>query len=278
MRIANIFLLFTALVLTVGCAGSNMNTGVAFREQGVRDFEKSYISYVNLTDAESSIERPVIFNACAAEPAPDTEYYIKKYVEEGYLLVGEVLLNKDKYNLEIVSMHCGKVGAERALYNSQLISSSTKPKAMMSPQFSFAKATFQGLLGNYIGSSSTKFTQSDSRNINWRNNTYRTWATYWVKANSPILGAYYGEIPNNEKYEAETVRGAYVYLVVNDSPAYHNNVISGDIITRLDDYKVIGPKALTKAISAKAGKKVKLDIIRKGEPIGISLTLNPSYS
>lgn len=276
MRFLHVFMLVSALVLGAGCASSDLDMDAALRERGIREFEKAYIPYVDVTAAAKIIERPTIYSACAAEPAPDMDYYIKKYIEEGYLLVGEVLLDNDKYSLDIVATHCGKVGAEHALFYSQPISA-IAPLTTILPQFSFAQATVQGLLGNYTGFSAGKAKRINSKKSSRTDKTYKTWATYWVKANPPIFGAYYGEIPAVGENKSRKIRGAYVYLVVRNSTAFYKNIIAGDIITRLDDYNIYSPRDLTKTISAKAGREVNLHIKRNGQLVRLSLLLNPAY-
>lgn len=269
MRITYTLLVIATLALAGGCAGSDPDAGLALREQGVKDFAKAYTSYVDLADLKNSMERPVIFKACAAESILDMEYYIKKYIENGYLLVGEVFLSNANYSLEIASDHCGKLGVEQVLYHTEPSSAGTAP----SPGSSFSTATFQGLLGNYPGAFSPAFQQAESGNY-----PYQTRATYWVKVKPPTLGAYYGEIPAVTAPAAgKPVRGAYVYLVIRNSPADRSKIKAGDIITRLEDYKIYSPEALTRALAAKAGRPVNLRVNRKGESFRISLRLNPPH-
>ena len=258
------------LLLLNSCAGHRL-------ERTTRNFSKHYQPTLNLEEAGNILENPLRYDKCDAESVTDMEYSAKMMAENGYLLVGETLFAKDSYPIGAAKNHCGNLGAERVLFNSQLISSTTNSMTIMSPQISYAKTTYQGQLGNYIGASTTTFTQYTPQNISWRVNMYRNWATYWVKGKSPILGAYYGDLSDKVRYETETNGGAYVYLIVNDTPAFHNNLIVGDVITKIDDHKIINPEDITEVIKNKAGQDIVLYIVRKGEKREISLRLNPSY-
>lgn len=98
-----------------------------------------------------------------------------------------------------------------------------------------------------------------------------------MKGKPPILGAYYGDLSDQVRYEAETNSGAYVYLIVNDTPAFHSNLIVGDVITKIDDRKIINPEDITEVLKNKAGQDIVLHIVRKEKKREISLRLNPSY-
>ncbi|OGR07630.1 MAG: hypothetical protein A2511_16995 [Deltaproteobacteria bacterium RIFOXYD12_FULL_50_9] len=254
-------------------------TGCSSLERKVALFDKKYQGYINLSQIENILENPVSFNACIAEEVSDMAYSSKQLAENGYLLVGDTMFNDRKhYSVAVAKIHCGKIGAERALFNSQLVSSSQVIIPYSTPQVSYANTTYQGQLGNYIGSSTTSFTQYVQREIRYNVNTYRKWASYWVKAKPPTLGVYYDNMPDKSKYEAETNSGAYVYLVINDSPAFNSNIIIGDVITEVDEEKVIKPEDLTRVLQQKAGQDVVFSIIRKGKPIRIALKLNPAAS
>jgi hypothetical protein len=265
------FMAITAALLMLSACASHRT------ERTVQNFARFYQPIMNLEEARNILENPVQYNDCTAVSVADMEYSAKKMAESGYLLVGETLFARDQYPIIAAKLHCGDTGAERVLFNTQIVSSTTNSMTIMSPQISYAKTTYQGHLGNYIGASTTTFTQYVPQNINWHVNTYRNWATYWVKGKPPILGAYYGELSDEMRYEAETNSGAYVYFVVNDSPAFHNNLIVGDVIIKIDEQKIVKPDDMTQVLANKAGKEVVLLIVRKGENKEISLKLNPAF-
>ena len=72
-----------------------------------------------------------------------------------------------------------------------------------------------------------------------------------------------------------TVPGAFVFSVVPDSCAWTAGVRPGDIITRLNDAKIMTPDDLKAALSEyKAGDTVSLEVYRDGQSRVISITFD----
>lgn len=264
--------------LTILMAIVLLLSGCARLERHVASLDRHYTEYINLEEAGNILENPVTLNQCSAETVSDINYSSKKLAEDGYLLVGEVFMNLGGPHISAApKKHCGNIGAERVLYSATLISSTANSMTIMTPQTSYSKTTYQGQLGNYVGSSSTAFTQQVPKHINWRTNTYGIRVTYWVKGKPPIFGAYYSELTDDVIYVSETNSGAYVHTVVDDSPAFKNNIIIGDVITKVDDTVIVTPENLTNELYKKAGNEVVIQLIRKGKPKTISLTLAPPF-
>jgi len=270
MKFLKLVLILISIILLSSCVRYKI-------EKSTRNFASHYRPSINLENAANILVNPLHYNSCTSKSVTDMDLSAKEMAENGYLLVGETLFAKDRYPIRAANNHCGDIGAEIVLFNSQIISSASKSMTVLTPQVSFATTTYQGQVGNYIGSSTTTFTQYVPQNINWHVNTYRNWATYWVRGKPPILGAYYGELSDEKKYEAETNSGAYVYLIVSDSPAFYNDLLVGDVITKIDGQKIIKPNDITEILKEKAGRGIVLNIVRKGEAREIRLKLNPAY-
>jgi len=91
----------------------------------------------------------------------------------------------------------------------------------------------------------------------------------------PYLGIRYKMISRDLALLNEVPEGAYVQEVVEDSPAQKAGVKDGDIITKIDNEKVLEKDGgLAKIIAGKkVGDKVELTIWREGKETKISVTL-----
>jgi C-terminal processing protease CtpA/Prc len=61
---------------------------------------------------------------------------------------------------------------------------------------------------------------------------------------------------------------------VNDTPAFRNDILAGDIITKIDGQPIYGEQAASDALAKKRGRTVKLTIFRNGQFMEKSVTLN----
>jgi serine protease Do len=72
----------------------------------------------------------------------------------------------------------------------------------------------------------------------------------------------------------EAAKGAMIVDVSSDTPAAKAGLKRGDIVLAVDGQSVDGPRDLTRLIAIDApGTKVSLKLLRKGEPMDVSVTL-----
>jgi len=74
------------------------------------------------------------------------------------------------------------------------------------------------------------------------------------------------------KFAAPDPNRVLVTAVVAGSPAESAGLIRGDIITGVDKTPVTGFESLQKAIAARLGQQVTIEVSRKGQPLSVSLT------
>lgn len=87
------------------------------------------------------------------------------------------------------------------------------------------------------------------------------------------IGISTGQIPRTEYYE--NIKGAFVYQVVLDSPAYKMNLMPGDVIVGLNNNRVNSPQDLILMLSLlKPSDKIQLTVERAGNNIVANLTLD----
>lgn len=90
----------------------------------------------------------------------------------------------------------------------------------------------------------------------------------------PILGVRFAEIPDELRVELGRNTGAFVWLVIDDSPAFQANIVQGDIIISLDNAGVDSPDHLSRLLGINAGKQVKIGLIRQGVEKEVKVKLN----
>lgn len=104
-----------------------------------------------------------------------------------------------------------------------------------------------GYTGNYSGSSSTQGNQwvpiTSSKNI------YRQTTAFFVKSNQKLkFGAYYRDLTPEERQEKGRNTGVRVTIVVEDTPAFKLNLITGDIIISINDHEISNTQSLNTII------------------------------
>jgi C-terminal processing protease CtpA/Prc len=93
-------------------------------------------------------------------------------------------------------------------------------------------------------------------------NRYDFGAAYFVKWKF-IFGANYRDLANEERAALQSNSGIYIASVVNDAPAFRNDVLVGDIIAKIDGQMIYGPQAATDMLSHRRGQEIELTIVRK---------------
>jgi len=93
--------------------------------------------------------------------------------------------------------------------------------------------------------------------------------------NRPYLGVRYRMINLKTALQYEVPQGAYIQEIIAGSPAEKAGLEAADIITKMDDNKLMSEdNAFAKAISTKkVGDKVKVEYFRNGETKTINITL-----
>jgi C-terminal processing protease CtpA/Prc len=91
-------------------------------------------------------------------------------------------------------------------------------------------------------------------------------AAYFVKWRF-ILGAIWRDLTNEERALFQSNSGVCTTLIVDDTPAFRNDLLVGDLIVKIDGTTVYGQQALTDMLEQKRGQEIELAILRKGQPI-----------
>ena len=201
---------------------------------------------------------------------PDPEQYARL----GYAAIGYSSFNSGRNESEKDAIAQGqKVGADLVvIVNPSYTGSVTSQLPITTPttstSYTTGSATAYGS-GDSVtayGNSTTTTHSSKTTYIPMTVNRYDYGAVYFVKL-AYIFGANWRDLSNDERSALQSNSGVYITSVVNDTPAFRNDVLAGDIIVKIDGQTIYGQQAASDALRNKRGQVVSLTIFRNGQLI-----------
>ncbi len=100
-------------------------------------------------------------------------------------------------------------------------------------------------------------------------------ATYWGKSAPPVLGIDSRPLDAQEKTRMLRNDGLVVVDVVNGSPAAAARIQEGDVIVAIDGKPILDARAVPAFLDSIAGNQVRIDLLRNGTPLAMTVQLNP---
>lgn len=196
--------------------------------------------------------------------------------EEGYILIGVSNFNAGKIDQNL-AIEQGKIVCADLIYTyKEYTNTITNIVPITTPE---TETTYHS--GNvygsgfgsasYSGTSTTYGTKTTYHSYNI--NKYDYLATYWIEASLP-LGAYVSNLSDEQRYLIESNKGVTIVLVVNDSPAFSNDLLVGDIILKMNDVEITDYRHFNFLIRRNKGKPITLEIYRNGNSIVKEIQLN----
>lgn len=216
-----------------------------------------------------------------ANPGQDASGLLDAYAKRGYVIIGSSLFNSARAESEEAAIEQGrKVGADLVvILNPRYTGSTTTVVPWTVPTstttYSSAHATAYGSGGGTVnaygsGTSTTTGTSTTMIPITEHRSDYG--AGYFIKRKSQF-GVHGRDLNDTERRELQSNKGLYVRVVVDDSPAYQADILSGDIILAIDGEPVANGESLSKLIGARLGQSVKVSIYRQGAKFEKSVQL-----
>lgn len=130
-------------------------------------------------------------------------------------------------------------------------------------------------LTNYSGQSTTMVPGGfTTYNIPYSVSMFDHVAVFWARLKPPILGLLALPLTDENRRAIGSNHGAVVDVVMKDSPAFHANILRGDVIIRMGDTIISDPAEFSAAIGQYAGQKVIITLIRDGVERQIHVLLN----
>jgi hypothetical protein len=170
------------------------------------------------------------------------------------------------------------VGAQAVLYCSDFshTEEGVLPYLSYQPGQTFTTQEHGTIGGSpYWGSSTTSTPGTyQTQFIPYQRRVYIQGATFWRRLKPGRCGAQF--VPLTEELRAKLHRntGVLVAAVVEGGPAFRAEVLRGDVITQVADRPASTVQDVMDAIAALAGEKVRLNIIRDGQPLSLDVQLN----
>ncbi len=198
------------------------------------------------------------------DPAP--------YVRRGYVAIGLSSFNSGQKQSDQGAIAQGqKVGADLVVivnpsYTGSITSQLPITTPTTSTSYTSGSATAYGAGGivTAYGNSTTTTYGSRTTYIPMTVNRFDYGAVYFIKRRYS-LGAIWRDLTNEERTALQSNSGVYVENVVNDSPAFLNDVLVGDIIVKIDGQTIYGQQAASNALRQRRIQEVELTIYRNGQ-------------
>jgi hypothetical protein len=90
----------------------------------------------------------------------------------------------------------------------------------------------------------------------------------------PLLACGHIHSPPEIRQQLERNTGVFVWIVMNDSPAFNANVLEGDVILKFNGEDVTSASDFVEKCAKLAGQKVEVEIWRNGQFKTISVQFN----
>lgn len=100
-------------------------------------------------------------------------------------------------------------------------------------------------------------------------------ATFWRKLEKPVFGAFVQDLPDDQKRKLQSNQGVVVRAIMTGSPAFEADLLKGDFITAIDGKGVAGAQKFYQQLSANAGRRVELTVLRGASTFQRRVVLNP---
>lgn len=210
------------------------------------------------------------------DSAADTQ----RMLEEGYFLIGYSSFNAPNAFLWDLTAKAKQVKAGVVLYYKQYTNTVTGSYQVTSPTTETSTTTMNGSVfgsggfGTYSGTANTTTTGTTTTNVPYSINRYEYLATYWIKKKMPVLGIQCIELPTEIRQKIGSNKGLLVIAVVKESPAFHADILKGDVIKKIGDIEPYDIKTLPDITEKYAGQKVQIELIRDGKEIHKDIQFN----
>ncbi len=260
--------LFLSLALVLGgCAN------------GYQQFYQAYPGATPETIAKIRTAAPPANPRVEHVPGIDNSVY-EGYAKLGYTPIGHSSFNAGQRQPDENAVAQGRaVGADLVIIaNPRYTGTETASIPITTPTtsttYSSGTATAYGPYGtvNAYGSgvAQTYGTQTNFVPVAIHRQDYG--AVYFIKRHY-VLGTIVRDLNNEERQALQTNKGVVVMTVVNDTPAFNADILTGDIVTELDGQVVTNAQGFSSYLGSHVGRTVALSILRGNKQVEKSVQL-----
>lgn len=155
-----------------------------------------------------------------------------------YLLIGYSSFNDSYQDENQIKEQARRVGATLVLTNSKYTDTETSTKNLYIPTTSttYHSGSFYGSSGGgYSGASTTR--GSSVIPVTTHQRRYDQHAYFFVKSTKKLkFGVILSDLSEETKVKLKRNTGVLVDIVVEDSPAFYANILSGDVLVAIDEF------------------------------------------
>lgn len=197
----------------------------------------------------------------------------KNMTRKGYILIGQSNFNIGSANDSDAINHARNIGADMILLYTKYSDTQSGSMPLTLPDnrtsYSSGSATAFGPGGSATAFGSTYTTTYGTRTtyMPYSIRRYDYHASFWARAKPAVFGAQFDELSDAQRQQIQSNKGASVLIVVDDSPAFQNDILEGDIIRNIDGMDVTNALHCVNIIAQNRGKNISLSIYRNGDTI-----------
>lgn len=206
---------------------------------------------------------------------------VEAYEREGFALIGYSSFSSGYNESEAEALRQGqRVSADLVVVSSPQYTGSvtttipiTIPTTSTSHTTGTATVFGSGGSATAYGNATTTTYGTSTSYVPYTVDRYDYLGLYFVKQKF-AFGVLIRDIDDAERRRLQTNRGVYVTSVVNGTPAYRNDVLSGDIVLAVNGVPVGGVQGFTDSMRANLGGTVNVTIARDGEVLTKAVALD----
>jgi hypothetical protein len=232
--------------------------------------------YIDQTGGKDITQEPSIITS-TGEPkliqGVDVDADTKRMLENSYSLIGFSSFNAASVNQQSAVAQAKRVHAETVIVYSHYTNTLQGVMPITTPDTqtynTYNSGTIYGSGGgyaNYSGSSYGTSYGTKTTYMPYAIARYDYFASFWVKIR-PALGIYFDDLTDELRKRMESNKGAYITIVVKNSPAFVNDLLPGDVIRRVNNTEIIDKEHLRNVIGNEKGNEIEIQIDRNGQTV-----------
>lgn len=201
-------------------------------------------------------------------------------IENGYMLIGYSSFNAGNVDEHGAIAQAKKVHASVIILYSKYTGTVSGALPLTRPDTQTSTTSFFGNVygseGNatYSGSAQTTTYGTRTTYIPYSVRRADYFATYWIKMKPLIFGASVRDLTAEVRQKIKSNKGVLIDAVMKGSPAFHVDVLRGDVIRKIGNIDIYGTESFQKAVTEYAGQNIDVVIMRDGEEIEKEIQLN----
>lgn len=203
--------------------------------------------------------------------------------ENGYWRLGNSNFNAKHIGEYGAIAQAKKVHASVVILYSQYTNTESGAVPLTLPDTQTSTTNFSGSVygsggyGSYSGTGTTTTYGSRTTYIPYNVRRYDQAATYWIKGkvSNFKLGVLIIDLTPEARRALGSNKGMLIKAVIKNTPAFHADIINGDILRKVGEVEIYNLDSLKDAVEKYAGSETQVIVWRNGNEIKKDIKLNP---